>query len=395
MHKSFKYRIYPTNQQIELLEKHFGSCRFVYNLALETKITAYQSVGKSLSAFELIKQITDLKKDCEWLKEVDSQALQQTILDLEKAYSGFFKNKMGFPKFKSKSSGHQSFRDPRGNKIKIQDGKIFQSKFRKGVKVRQDRPLEGVIKSSTISKTPTGKYFVSILCDTGVETPLKKEIKHSTSIGIDLGLSHFLITSEGANVDNPRFLKKLLDRIKVLQRRGSRKKKGSANSKKHQRKINILHEKVANQRKDFLHKLSTNLIKNHDTICLETLKVQEMMKTRNLALSISDVGWSMFVEMLKYKGEWYGKNILQIPTYEPSTKVCSVCGVINSKLTLADRSWTCTECNSEHDRDVNAAINIKNYYITPEGIGKEPVELPTVVGAWKQEKLNKQGIAQN
>ena len=354
-----------------------------------SKITSYKSTEKNLSAFDLIKQITDLKKDCKWLKEVDSQALQQTIGDLDKAYAGFFKSKKGFPKFKSKSNGHQSFRNPHGNKIVIKGAQFFQPKFKGGIKIKQDRPFEGVIRSSTISRTPTGKYFVSILCETGVEIPLKKEIKHPTSIGIDLGLSHFLITSEGEKIDNPRFLKKSLDRIKVLQRRGSKKVKGSSNSKKHQRKINILHEKVTNQRKDFLQKLSTNLIKNHDTICLETLKVQAMVKTRHLALSISDVGWNMFVDMLKYKGEWYGKNILQIPTYEPSTKVCSVCGVINNKLTLADRVWTCLECNSVHDRDVNAAKNIKNYCITPEGIGEELVELPTLVGAWKQEKLNK------
>lgn len=387
MQKSYKYRIYPNREQIALIEKHFNCCRFVYNLALETREAAYKASGYKYSAYELIKQLTDLKKEATFLKEVSNSALQQTILDLEKAYIGFYKTGKGLPKFKKKGAYRPSFRDPESKYIKIKEGRLAQSKLRTGIKIKLDRPLIGCIKSSTITKTATGKYFASILCEIREDVPMKKAISNNTSIGIDLGLTHFIITSEGVKIDNPRHFRKKLDRLKVLQRRKRRKIEGSANSKKQQHRINVLHEKITNQRKDFLHKLSTNLINSHDTVCLESLQVKKMMQTKHLALSIADAGWGIFIEMLRYKSEWYGKNLLQLPIYEPSTKVCSTCKTINNNLTLSDRNWMCNVCSTKHDRDINAAINIKQYFITPEGIREELVELPTVVGAWKQEDL--------
>jgi putative transposase len=390
MLRAYKYRLYPTPAQAERINQNIGSCRFVYNLALETKNRAYASARVRLSVFDLIGQLKDLKKECEWLKEVDSQALQQSVIDLDKAFTSFFKGNNQFPKFKSKHKGNQAFRNPHGSRVEIIDGKLYQPKFTKeGIKIIVDRPHKGEIRSTTISRTPTGKYFVSVLCETGIEIPKKNPVNDNTAIGIDLGLSHFAITSDGSKVDNPRHLKGNIERLKVLQRRASRKQKGSNNRKKANKHVAILHERITNQRKDFLHKLSSKLISENQTLCFESLNVKGMIKNHKLAQSISDAGWGMFVSFCEYKAEWYGKNILKIPTFEPSTKLCSSCGTPNRTLTLKDREWTCANCGVHHDRDINAAKNIKQYCITktPEGIRGEPVELPTLVGALKQEGL--------
>lgn len=388
--KSYKYRLYPNKEQSELINKHIGACRFVYNLALEVKNYAYMNQRKSISCFELMKDLPSLKKECEWLKEVDSQALQQSIINLDKAFTQFFKHGAKFPKFKKKSTSTQSFRSPHPKGIRLENNKIFLPKFKTGIKIVRERDFAGEIRSATVSKTPTGKYFVSILVDNKKDLPNKKIVESSTSVGIDLGISSFIITSDGQKIDNPKYLRNSINRLKVLQRRLRNKKKGSANKKKAYKKIALIHEKVANQRKDFLHKLSTQLIKNHDTLCMEYLNISGMVKNHNLALSISDAGWGMFVEFCKYKAEWNGNNILHIPTFEPSTKVCSCCGSINKTLTLANREWICANCGIEHDRDINAAKVIKQYCLTkysPDAIGGEPVELLTLVGAMKQEGI--------
>ncbi len=389
MLKTFKYRIYPTKSQSTLIDKHIGCCRFVYNLALETKNYAYASFGKNISIFELIGQLPLLKKECKWLKEIDSQSLQQSLINLDKAFTGFFKGHSEFPTFKKKNNV-RSFRNPHGNNTFINHGRLFQAKFRDGIKVVIDRPYIGQIKNTTISKSPTGKYFVSILCETSVDMPTKKTIKGQTAIGIDLGIKSFIVTSNGLKVDNPKYLKKSLIRLKYLQRQGSKKKKGGQNRKKANHKIALQHEKITNQRKDFLHKLSTQLVNNHDTLCLEDLNISGMVKNHNLAQAISDVSWGEFVSQLKYKAEWSGKNILQIPTFEPSSKLCNVCGTINNSLTLADRNWTCLKCGTYHDRDINAAINIKNYCLKNCGgiHWEKSAELPTLVGAKKQKDRN-------
>lgn len=391
MLKGYKYRISPTKAQITLINKHIGACRFLFNLALETKNYAYASHKVSLSCFDLNNQLPELKKECEWLKEIDSQALQQSITNLDKAFTQFFKGAAKFPNFKRKDRGSQSFRNPHGSKVRIENGKIFIPKFLKGIKIKIDRTFKGEIKSTTISRTPTGRYFVSVLVDNKKLLPKKQPIKEETSIGIDLGLNHFIVTSDGLKVDNPRYLRNTLSRIKVLQRRLRNKQEGSNNKKKAYMRISVLHEKAVNQRKDFLHKLSTGLINSHDTLCLETLQIKNMVKNHKLALSISDAGWGMFVDFCKYKAGWYGKNVLQIPTFEPSTKLCNVCGATNHTLTLADREWVCANCKTLHDRDENAAKVIKNYCLKNSLAGSKgvPVEMLAIAKSMKQENSNK------
>ena len=353
MFKAHKYRILPTNSQKELIHKHIGSVRFIYNLALETKTTAYLSNKTILSRYDLQKQVVDLKKECVWLKEVNSQSLQVALLNLDAAYSKFFKG-AGFPKFKKKSNGG-SFSIPQ-NVLVVDDNKLVIPKFKEGIDIVLHREIKGIIKSATISVTATGKYFVSILIDTNTEIPIKAPITESTTIGIDLGIKDFAITSDGEVFENPKNLRKAQSKLKYLQRKYSKNK-----GKRTKQRLALLHEKVVNKRKDFLHKVSTKLIRENQTIALEDLAVKNMMKNHNLAQAISDVSWSTFVTMLEYKADWYGKNILRIGRFAPSSKTCSCCGYINKELTLKDRSWTCPKCSSVLDRDVNASINIKSF----------------------------------
>lgn len=353
MYKARKYRIYPNSSQKELIHKHCGSVRFLYNLALETKTMAYMGNKVSLSRYDLQKQMVDLKKELPWLKETNSQSLQVALLNLDTAYSNFFKGRADFPKFKKKSN-RGSFNIPQN--VIVSKGKLIIPKFKEGIKIKLHRDLVGTIKQATISFTPTGKYFVSILCDTKEEAPNKAPIEESTTIGCDLGIKDFLITSDGEVFDNPKYLRKAQSKLKYVQRKYSKNK-----GKRTKKKLSRLHEKVANKRKDFLHKLSSELVKNHDTIALETLAVKNMVKNHNLAQAISDASWSTFVTMLEYKAEWYGKNILRIGQFAPSSKTCSCCGTINRELQLKDREWTCSNCSTVLDRDVNAAVNIKNF----------------------------------
>jgi len=353
MFKACKYRILPTNSQKELIAKHIGSSRFVYNLALETKNTAYLGYKHNFSPFDLIKQLPELKKECEWLKEVNSQSLQQSIQNMDIAFKKFFKG-AGFPKFKSKHKGRQSFSVPQN--VIVEKDLLIIPKFKEGIDIVLHRPIKGTIKSATISVTPTGKYFASILVDTNTETPIKAPINESTTIGVDLGIKTFLVTSDGLEIENPKHLRKAQSKLKYLQRKYSKNK-----GKRTKKRLALLHEKVVNKRKDFLHKTSTKLIRENQTIALEDLNVAGMVKNHNLAQAITDVSWSTFVTMLEYKADWYGKNILRIGRFAPSSKTCSCCGNINKELTLKDREWTCKVCNSVLDRDVNASINIKSF----------------------------------
>lgn len=384
MYKAYKYRIYPTNAQKELIHKHCGSVRFLYNLALETKTTAYLGYKASLSRYDLQKQMVDLKKELPWLKEINSQSLQVALLNLDTAYSNFFKGKSDFPKFKKKSNG-DSFNVPQN--VIISDNKLIIPKFKEGIKIKLHRNLVGAVKQATVSFTPTGKYFVSILCDTGEDVPSKPKITEEDSIGVDLGIKDFLVTSEGEVIWNPKFLRKSIERLKVLQRRASKKQKGSNNKKKANKRVAVLHEKITNQRQDFLHKTSTKLIRENQTICLENLGVSNMMKNHNLAQAISDVSWSEFNRMIEYKAEWYGVNILRIGRFVPSSKTCE-CGKINKDLKLSDRTWRC-ECGKVMERDLNAARNIKKFALFKEKSGQElsvePVEMLALVKSVKQE----------
>lgn len=375
MFKAFKYRIYPTEPQKELIAKHIGHSRFVYNLALETKNAAYISTKHNYSAFDLVKQLPELKKELPWLKEVNSQSLQQAIQNMDIAFKKFFKGS-GFPKFKSKR-GRQSFSIPQN--VIVEDNLLIIPKFKEGIKMSLHRPTKGTIKSATISITPTGKYFVSILCDTKEELPTKTPIKESATIGIDLGIKDFAITSEGEVFENPKYLRKAQCKLKYVQRKYSKYK-----GKRTKKKLANLHEDVVNKRKDFLHKVSTQLIRENQTIAIETLAVKNMIKNHNLAQAIHDVSWSTFVSMLEYKADWYGKNILRIGQFAPSSKTCSNCGAINKELQLKDREWTCSNCSSVLDRDVNAACNIKSFalknYLSGEHRLKNQDELPRLLG---------------
>jgi len=397
MRKSYSYRLYPTVEQSCLMDTHFNACRLVYNLGLETKKYAYTNYGKSISYYDLKKQLPELKKDNVWLYEVCSQALQMSLKNLDDAFVNFFKGNCNFPKYKTKSKSKKSFKNPNGLLVKIKGNKICFPRFMEGVRFVQDRVFDGVIKSSTVSCTATGKYYISLLVETGAK--MQPKVPTDSAIGIDLGIKDFIVTSEGVKYENPKHLKNNLQRLKVLQRRLSKKKKGSANRDKARHKVALLHEKIANCRKDFLHKLSSQLVNNHDCIVMEDLNVKGMLKNHKLAQSISDVSWSEFERQLKYKCDWYGKTLYQIPRFEPSTKTCNNCKSINDTLTLADREWVCANCGTLHDRDINAAKNIKDYFIkhSPKAIRVEPVESSTLVGAVKQEgvitsKQQKHGI---
>lgn len=382
--KAYKFRLYPTEAQKVLMEKHFGCCRFIYNLALETKQTAYLGAKKNLSAFDLIKQMTLLKaeSDFEWLNEVNSQSLTQSVVNLDKAYTAFFKGNAKYPNFKNKNQA-QSFACPQ--KTRIDKGRIFLPKFRQGIPIVLSRDFKGTIKTVTVSKSLTGKYFAAVLVDTGKPLPKKKAIKETSAIGIDLGLKSFAAASNGEVFDHPKHLQLSEQRLKVLQRRLSRKKKGSNNRGKAKQKVALLHERIANQRADFLHKLSTKLIRENQTVCIEDLNIKGMVKNHCLAKSIQSSGWFTFTQMLRYKAEWSGKNVITIGRFEPSSKMCFSCGATNHTLSLSDREWVCANCGVLHDRDINAAKNIKAFALRDSRrvSSGEPMELPTMVGAVK------------
>lgn len=375
MLKAYKYRIYPTSEQEVLINKHIGCCRLVYNLALETKQIAYSNKKVNLSKFDLIKQLPELKKEFVWMNEVNSQSLQQSIANMDVAFTNFFKGKTDFPRFKKKSA-RQSFNAPQN--VTIKNGKLIIPKFKEGITVVVHREIKGDIRQATISKSSTGKYFVSILCENNTDNPSKKPITQDTTIGIDLGIKSFVVSSNGLEFENLKYLRKAQSRLKFIQRKYSKNK-----GKRTKQRLSVLHEKVANKRLDFLHKTSTMLVKNHDSIGIEDLNIKGMMANHKLAGAIADVGWGMFVTMLEYKAEWYGKNILRIGRFEPSSKTCSDCGAINNELTLQDRYWACV-CGSIHNRDINASINIKNFalkkYLSTEHRLKNRNELPTLVG---------------
>ena len=396
MLKAFKYRIYPTKAQETLIAKHIGSVRFIYNLALETKQMAYSGTKVNLSGFDIAKQVPELKKECPWLKEINAQSLQKSIFNMDTAFNNFFKGRAGFPNRKRKNSARQSFCIPQA--VSLKSGRLHIPKFKGGIELVEHRPLKGEIKQATISRTYTGKYFASILVETGTEAPEKKPVTEAGTIGIDLGLKTFLVGSDGTAFENPRHLKKAMDRLKFAQSHYSKHK-----GKKQKHKLARLHEDVANKRRDFLHKASSHLIKNHDSIAIEDLDIKGMMKRiepipdgnggflpngqkeksqRNQA--IGDAGWGMFVEMLRYKAEWQGKNILQIGRFDPSSKTCSCCGRNYHELTLEERAWTCKGCGELHDRDQNAALNIKAFALEKNVCGTQTQnhgELPTLVGA--------------
>jgi len=385
MLKAYKYRIYPNKEQEIQLSKHFGACRFIYNLALETKMAAYSSAKVNLNRYDLQVQMKELKQECEWLNKINAQSLQTELMHLDAAYLKFFKGASKFPNFKNKYD-KQSFQCPQ--RVYIKNGKLSIPKFREGIKIVQTRLFEGETRTATVSKTTTNKYFVSILVQDNKAIPEKMPITEQTTIGIDVGIKTFATLSDGKEYDNPKYLKKALKRLKMLQKRVSKKVKGSNNRKKANLKVALAHEKVANQRKDFLHKFSDSITKNFDTICVENLNIAGMVKNHNIAQAINDVGWSAGLSMLKYKAEWRGKTYHEIGRFEPSSKLHNKCGYINKELTLSDRQWLCPKCGELVDRDINAAENIRDFSLNFLGVERpdsKPVEFQTLVETMKQE----------
>lgn len=359
MLKGIKIRLYPTIKQQKLLDNHFNCCRFIYNAALDYKIKMYQWYGKSLGSFEIIRELLDVKKGFSFLKQCKNEIYGLTIMDLEINFNKFFKRGFGFPKFKSKR-GKQSFSFYFN--LQIKNNKLFFNKhnlisFKCGERCREILNNHK-FKRITFSKNKANQYFASILIETNEAKVLPKT---NNEIGIDLGLKYFLVTSNGEYVENPRFLKKKLDKIKVENRKLSRKKKGSKNKEKQRIKVAKLYLKVTNQRKHFLHQVSNKLINENQVIAIETLQVKDMMNNHQLAQSISDVSWSEFTRILEYKCSWYNREIRKIGTYLPSSKTCSNCGWVNKDLILSDRTFECQVCNHIEDRDLNASKNILNF----------------------------------
>ena len=361
MLKAIKIRIYPTVEQVDFINKQLGCCRFVYNNCLAFRKDSYQNEHISVSSSEAVKHITSLKKDNEWLKDVHSKVLQQSVRDMNQAYDNFFKLHKGFPKFKSKHDNRQSCRFPKDAFIGVRGNRIDLIKVLKDIHFKCSRNDERYlnrnqdkVKSITLSKEPNGKFYLSVLID----KPLRQVPQSSSMVGLDLGIKDFAVTSDGQVIENFHFKKNEESRLKRLQRQISKKVVGSKNREKARLRFAKLNEKIRNRKLNFLHDVTNHLIDENQVIVMEDLNVKGMVRNHKLAESISEVNWGEFRRILTYKAAWHGRRLVFIDRFYPSSKRCNHCGYIYKELTLKDRQWVCPECGSLIDRDYNAALNI-------------------------------------
>jgi putative transposase len=359
MEKSYRYRIYPNKRQRELIQKTFGCVRYVYNYFLDRRIKTYEETKKGMTYYQTCKELTSLKQELEWLKEPDKCSLQNSLKDLDSAYKNFFKNKKGFPKFKSKKDRYKTYRSNTvNNNIKFL-GKHIQLPKLGYVKIRDKIIPEGRIINATISQEPNEHYYVSLCC---TDVYFEELPKTTQNIGIDLGIISFATLSNAYKIDNPRFYEKSEKKLAKLQKEMSRKTIGGSNWNKARIKVANLNKHIAEQRRDFLQKLTTDIVRKYDTICIEDLKVSKMKETDSNVRNkrVGDVSWYEFRRQLEYKCKWYSKKLVVVDRYYPSSQICHVCGVKDGKKDESVREWVCPYCGTKLDRDVNAAINILN-----------------------------------